>query len=157
LIDFDDTETYLRSLLAWGGEYPFSEILNTEALRGRITPTEAPDPVVEIITGPKGAGKTSTLRLRVYGALVDRQPLCAVYQRQTGRNADGISRGFELEALSWVRGPSVDYFKRLLCVQATDPLPQTYRETGFMPSETLGPFLLIRRFSNPPWIWSAAF
>jgi hypothetical protein len=141
LIDFDDTETYLRSLLAWGGRASSSKLLKPEKLHGRIRSTEVPDAAVEIITGPKGAGKTSTLRLRVYGALVDRQPLCAVYQRQTGRNADGISRGFELEALSWIRGPAADYFKRLLCVQTSDPLLGTYREAGFVPSETLGPFL----------------
>lgn len=157
LIDFDDTEAYVQSLLSWGGMDFYEELGETAALHAKATLTEGPDPVVEIITGPKGAGKTSTLRLRVYKALVGRQPVCAVYQRQTGRNADGISLGFELEGLSWVRGPSADYFKRLLCVQAADPLLETYREKGFAPSESLGPFLfdpsvflaaldLVRRF-----------
>jgi molybdenum cofactor cytidylyltransferase len=141
LIDFDDTEAYLRSLLVWGGKNNTPGMGEKEFFAGPAEPTEAPEPVVEIITGPQGAGKTTALRLRLYGALVDRQPLCGVYQRQTGRNADGISRGFELEALSYSSGTSVDYVRRLLCVQATDPLLKRYRETGFAPSEALGPFL----------------
>lgn len=158
LMDLDDTEAYLKSLLSWGrGDRSTEKGVTEAAPQGRTNSTEGQDPVVEIITGPKGAGKTSTLRLRVYGALVNRQPLCAVYQRQTGRNVGGISLGFELEALSWVRGPSADFIKRLLCVQVTDPLLETYREAGFAPSEPLGPFLfdtsvfqsaldLVRRF-----------
>ncbi len=143
------------------------ELPNGLAVSARAEPWDGskgenePEGVVEIITGPKGSGKTSALRLRVYGTLVDRQPLCAVYQRQTGRNADGIGRAFELEALSWVGGTSADYVKRLLCVQATDPLVETYRENGFSPTEPLGPFLfdtsvfqtaldVVRRFLREP-------